>query len=93
MPEKKRGRPPGKRPERRVARRGRPKAKMAFPVIEEWMNGRGVTYQRMAEWCGVSDRKLRYAMRTGRAGVEVVNAVLRVTGLTYEEAFWKEEGS
>ena len=68
-------------------RRGRPPEPQAFVAIEKWMEQLGATYADMARWCGVNESTLRHGLRTGKVKKDVIDAILRVTGMKYEVAF------
>lgn len=59
-----------------------------FPNITHWMRENGVNQVRFAELLGISHTALSYTIRGLREpGLYTIKAVLRVTGMTFEEAF------
>lgn len=75
--------------ERRSGKAARLKT-MVFPALRHWMIVKGHTYNSLAEACGVSMVTIRNNL-TGQTDLKkgTIDAILEVTGLTYEEAFRK----
>ena len=59
---------------------------VAFHGLREWMEENNVRVGELEEKTG---KNLRHALGIGRLSNDKVNAILRVTGLTYEQAFKK----
>lgn len=74
-----------------MRRRTRPVCR--FPNIQQWMDERNVSGREMARRMGVTDNTVRY-MLSGRTEPRLftINAVLRVTGMDYAEAFKEADG-
>lgn len=61
-----------------------------YPAIRHWMIVKGHTFNAMADECGVSMPTLKNGLM-GHTDIKknVIDAILEVTGMTYEEAFRK----
>ena len=63
-----------------------------FPNITRWMRANGMNQIRFAELLGISNTSLSYILRgINDPKLFTINAVLRVTGMTFEEAFREAE--
>lgn len=69
---------------------GRPPKDMRYPVVQRWMEDRGMTMLDVARQCGIPPESFRYGMRSKNPGKRLIDGVLRVTGMKYEEAFREE---
>lgn len=68
-----------------VAKRGRPPVyNTVFPNLSKWLKDNHTSICAVEASTGV---RLAYGLRTGRVKKPVIDAVLKVTGMTYEEAF------
>ena len=71
---------------------GRPITRRAFPGIARWMFEHGVSVKRMAEDLKMTMATLGTKLRGDRAFImPEIKAILAYTGLTFEEAFGKED--
>ena len=64
------------------------KSTVVYTGLRKWMTENRVYVRDLENLTGFS---LRYALHTGHINTEKVNAILEATGLTYEQAFGKEE--
>ena len=71
--------------------RGRRMGKIRYPVIQRWMENIGATMTDMAQWCGVDPGTIRSALRSESTSKRMIDAILRVMGMSYEEAFWEDK--
>ncbi len=59
-----------------------------YPAIKEWFENNNKTFEAMARGQGVSGAGIKYFLRGQRCGTKrLIDVVLKVTGMTYEEAF------
>lgn len=66
-------------------------SRIIYPAIKEWFEKNGHSFESMGREAGVTGRGLMYFLRGERNGTKMmVDAVLAVTGMTYEEAFRME---
>lgn len=74
-----------------MSKRTRPACR--FPNIQRWMDERGMTRKELADRMGVTSNTVYYTL-DGRTDPRLftINAVLRVTGMTFEEAFKEADG-
>ena len=64
-----------------------------YPNIRAWLFENGCTVKELAELCGVSTACLSQFLRGNtRSSKYLIDRLLDVTGMKYEEAFYKEEG-
>lgn len=74
-------------------RRRSPKARYIYENIENWMIENKVTFTAFALMCGVGETTIRLVLAGDRKpSKNVKSAILRVTGLSPEDAFKKREG-
>lgn len=63
-----------------------------FPNLTRWMGANGMNQTRFAELLGISNTSLSYILRgINDPKLYTINAVIRVTGMTFEEAFREAE--
>lgn len=64
-----------------------------YPAIRVWMQNNGCNFSALADMSGVCNNTISRTLR-GRKGTSkyTIDQILRVTGLTYEEAFATETG-
>ena len=74
-----------------MSKRTRPVCR--FPNIERWMDEHGVTRRELARRMDVTPNTV-YLTLSGRTDPRffTINAVLRVTGMDYKEAFKEADG-
>ena len=66
--------------------------KIIYPTIADYMVRRNINYNDLAPECGVSRSGLRHFLQGQGGGSKyVIDRILEVTGLTYEEAFKERE--
>jgi hypothetical protein len=71
--------------------RGRKPGPIRYPEIQKWMENIGATMSDMARWCEVDLSTLRCALRSESTSKRMIDAILQVTGMSYEEAFWEDK--
>lgn len=76
--------------ERKLAGLGERLSSCIYPEMRKWMIMHDENYTSLAEKCGVHMATMRNGL-TGRTtiGKEVIDKVLAITGMSYEEAFRK----
>lgn len=74
------------------ARQRRKYENVVFPVLAEWLHEHRYTFHRFAEEIGRSDQSLgRWLRGENEIPKSAIDAILKTTGLTYEEAFQTSE--
>jgi DNA-binding phage protein len=65
-----------------------------FPAIKAWMQTNRIAWNEFSEMCDLSYQTLRHALSDGGNPTKrVIDEVLKLTGMSYEEAFAKEEAA
>lgn len=66
-----------------------------YPEINKWLTANNISLTRFAKMCGYkTTMPIRRAIIDGRnVNKEVIDAMLNVTGMTYEVAFRKEDNA
>lgn len=59
-----------------------------FPGLRRWMTDNRIYVKDLENLTGYS---LRYGLHTGKLSNTKVNAIMEATGLTYEQAFGKDD--
>lgn len=61
-----------------------------YPAIRSWMQNNDCNFSALADMAGVCNQTISRALR-GKRGTNkyTIDQILRVTGLTYEQAFSK----
>lgn len=73
-------------------RRKQPKtAGIKYPRIKQYLEEHNVRVTAFATACGVTNTTMWENLRGGGMRKSTIDAILKVTGLTYEEAFSEEE--
>lgn len=64
-----------------------------YPAIRDWMQNNNCNFSALADMSGVCNQTISRTLR-GASGASkyTIDQILRVTGLTYEEAFATEPG-
>lgn len=62
-----------------------------YPKIKQYLEENNVKVTALATACGVTNATMWGNMRGGGMRKSTIDAILKVTGLTYEEAFSEEE--
>ncbi len=66
-------------------------SKIIYPAIRKWMTENDCTYRQFAAKANVTQSSIQTALKgKNEPGKRIIDAILRVTNLSYEEAF-KEE--
>ena len=66
------------------------KHSIIYPNIDKWVKNNNLSLTKFAELCGINVVTLRNFIVKGYDGRKrTIDAVLNVTGMTYEEAFAK----
>lgn len=77
----------------KIAERGRPRpnySDIIYPNIAFWMKANRCNYTRLAQLCGVHYQPVRRALiGDAHPNKPLIDKILTVTGMTYEEAFSK----
>jgi hypothetical protein len=62
-----------------------------YPNISKWMVEHRAGFASIARGCGSTTPTIRYALTSGGSiRKDLIDALLRLTGMTYEEAFFRE---
>lgn len=62
-----------------------------YPAIRAWMQNNGCNFSALADMMGVCSQTISRTLRGTRGTSKyTIDQILRVTGLTYEEAFATE---
>jgi len=62
-----------------------------YPNISAWMRENNCGYSAIAKSVGVKTESIRQALSVRRnCRKNIIDAILGITGMTYEEAFWRE---
>ena len=62
-----------------------------YPNISEWMLKHNVGFAAIARGCNSKPQTIRYALTSGGSiRKDLIDALLYFTGMTYEEAFFRE---
>lgn len=64
-----------------------------YPAIRAWMQNNDCNFSALADMVGVCNQTISHTLRGTRGTSKyTIDQILRVTGLTYEEAFAAETG-
>ena len=75
---------------KKTKRRGRPLKDLRYPNLQRWLEEMNATLTDLARWCEVLPDTMRYGMKSGNPHKYLIDRVLKVTGMKYEDAFWEE---
>ena len=76
--------------ERAMRHKNRKYRSIAYPNVGMWMKENNMSLKRLSEKVGVSYCTIRYIINgKGFASKEVINKLLKVTGMTFEQFFWE----
>lgn len=73
-------------------KRGYKRDKSVYPAINRWMEERNITMAYLSEMCGLSKGTISNTLNGRNSPTKyVIDKILLVTGLKYEDAFRKEQ--
>ena len=65
-----------------------------YPGILTYMDDHGLSFKKFSDLTGIPITTLAYSMSGDRGTSKfVIDAILKATGMTYEEAFGEERGN
>lgn len=62
-------------------------AKTVFPAIKDWMSSNFITFSAIAKKSGYSCSYVYNSLNGGTLNKNIIDAILQMSGMTYEEAF------
>lgn len=65
--------------------------KIFYPNIRKWLEEKELTIRKFAQSNGLNYGTILRALQHDKMSTKTANQILKATGLTYEEAFRKEE--
>lgn len=65
--------------------------KIVYPNIRKWLEEKELTIKKFAQSNGLNYGTILGALQHDEMSTKTANQILKATGLTYEEAFRKEE--
>ena len=72
-------------------RRRKSNDKIIYPNIAKWLEEKELTIKKFAQSNGLNYVTILNALKRDEMSTKTANQILKATGLTYEEAFRKEE--
>lgn len=74
------------------AMRSRPRDKYVFPRIAHWMSSSGETQHSISQKTGINQTTIStYLSGKSSPSMRFISEILKISGMTFEEAFFKEE--
>lgn len=69
--------------------------RVIYPNIARWIRENGITRKEMAYRSGITRKALCYCLygRTAQPQGNTIKAILKATGMTYQQAFYKEDNT